>query len=68
MAYIEYMENNRTALRDKAIHYDQTADQTACGRNSNLRLVTVEPQTLTCKKCRKTLAAHPGWRRGYRNW
>lgn len=60
--------NQRSALRDKAIHYDQTVDQTACGRGNNFRLVTVEPRTLTCKKCRKTLAANPGWRRDYRNW
>ena len=55
-------------LRDKAIHYDQSADQTACGVNNNLRLVTVEPQTLTCRKCRRVLAQNPGRKRDYRNW
>lgn len=56
------------ALRDKAIHYDKTAELTGCGQNNNLRLVTVEPQTLTCRKCRKVLTANPSWRRDYRNW
>lgn len=58
----------RAALRDKAIHYDYSAEETACGRPTNFRMVTVEPRTLTCKKCRKILAANPGWRRDYRNW
>jgi hypothetical protein len=30
--------------------------------------VTVEPQTLNCKKCRRVLEQQPAWRRGYRNW
>lgn len=56
------------ALRDKAIHYDYSATQTACQRNNNFRLVTVEPQTLTCRKCRKVLATNAAWKRDYRNW
>lgn len=50
------------------IHYDYSAETTACGKNNDFRLITVEPQTLTCKKCRKVLAANPGWKRDYRNW
>ena len=62
------MQNTAAAVRDKAIHYDKSANTTACGRDNNFRLITVEPQTLTCKKCRKTLAANPVWKRDYRNY
>ena len=56
------------AMRDKAIHYDKSAQRTACDRDNDLRLITVEPQTVTCGKCARILAQNPGWKRDYRNW
>ena len=55
-------------LRDKLIHYDKSARLTACEFDNNFRLITVEPGTVTCKRCRKILAANPGWKRDYRDW
>jgi len=58
----------KNPMRDKQIHYDRSANETACGQNNNFRLITVEPQTLTCRACARILAKNPGWKRDYRNW
>jgi hypothetical protein len=55
-------------MRDRAVHYDYSADWTACGKPNESRLLSVEPPALTCRKCIARLNLSPGWRRDYRNW
>jgi hypothetical protein len=46
-------------LLDRKVHWDYSGDWTACGKPSEVRLLTVDRAALTCRKCiaRLTLAA-----------